>query len=395
MQLDCNAVINAAIDGDLNISNVLQEITPESIGKANNISRQGGTTQVRNLGSRISALRSGVQGLSFNGLDWRINGDNLSIAWLQEAYRSSLRQGGGASADSAQLDSKLGIFLTGNFGSGSKDESQLESGLDFDTYGLTMGVDYRITDQFILGSAFGYIDTQAELNNNAGDLDTQGYSLSLYGTYYSSGDYFVDFSATYGNNDFDQKRRIAYQLNGLTQVGQEFEADYEGDTTSLFIGSGYDFNQAGWTFGPRVDLEYIRSSVDSFSESSSNPEASGAGWLTRVEAMDQTWLTLNLGGRVSYAYSAEWGVLIPYIRLDWLHEFKEDSQTVTAHFVNDPAGQAIEITTDEPDRDYLRLRLGASTQFPNGLTGFMDFGTLLAHSQWSSYDISFGVRLAF
>ncbi len=395
MQLDCNAVINAAVDGDANTSTALLEITPESTGKANNVSRQGGATQVRNLGSRISALRAGARGISFNGLDWQINGDNLSIAWLEEAYRSTRHQGGGASADNPLLDSKLGIFLTGTLSSGSKDETRLESGLDFDTYGLTLGADYRISDQFILGGAFGYADTQADLNNNAGKLDTQGYSLSLYGTYYSTGDYFLDFSVTYGNNDFDQKRQVAYELNGLAQVSQEFNADYNGDTASLFIGSGYDFNRAGWSFGPRFDLEYIRSSVDEFSETSSSSGASGAGWATRVEAMDQTWLTLNLGGKVSYAYSADWGVLIPYLRLDWLHEFKDDSQTITAHFVDDPEGQAIEITTDDPDRDYMRLRLGTSTQWPNGLTGFVDFGTLMAHSQWNSYDINLGLRMAF
>lgn len=395
MQQDCNAVINAAVAGDANTGTALEEITPKSTGKANSVSRQGGETQVRNLGSRISALRAGARGLSLRGLDWKINGDNLSIALLQNAYQSSRRQGGGASADNALLDSKLGLFITGDISSGSKEETQFESGLDFDTYGFTMGLDYRISNQFILGSAFGYIDTQAELNNNSGELDTQGYSLSLYGTYYATGDYFIDFSATYGNSNFDQKRRVVYQLGGLTTVSQEFVADYDGDTASLFIGSGYDFNQAGWTFGPRLDLEYIRSSVEEFTEAPSDPEASGGGWATRVDVMDQNWLTLNLGGKVSYAHSTDWGVLIPYVRLDWLHEFQNDSQTITAYFVDDPEGQAIQITTDDPDRDYLRLRLGTSIQLQNGMTGFFDFGTLLANSQWSSNNVSLGLRMAF
>jgi outer membrane autotransporter protein len=396
MQQDCNDIVSAASDGDTNTGTALEEITPESSGKANNVTRQGGETQTRNLGSRISALRAGVRGLSFSGLDWRIGGENLSIALLEEAYRRTLRQGGGASADEGSIaDARLGLFVTGDIGSGSKEESDLESGLDFTTYGLTLGMDYRISDQFILGSAFGFIDTQAELNSDTGELDTQGYSLSLYGTYYSSGDYFLDFAATYGHNGFDQKRQVAYQLEGLSEVEQELFADYDGDMFSLFIGSGYDFNRVGWSFGPRLDLEYIRSKVDEFSEASAEPESSGAGWATRVDAMEQTWLTLSLGGRVGYAYSADWGVLSPYLRVDWLHEFKDDSQTITAYFLDDPAGQAIEITTDDPDRDYLRLRIGASAQFQDGLAGFIDFGTLMAHSQWQSRNLSLGIRKAF
>ncbi|MEJ2405849.1 MAG: autotransporter domain-containing protein, partial [Candidatus Thiodiazotropha sp.] len=393
LQADCDAVVDAAINGDPKTARALQQVTPESATKAGNVSRQGGETQVRNLGSRISALRAGARGVSLNGLDWRIEGQDLPIELLAEAYRRS--QGGGASADNALFASRLGVFVTGDIASGSKDETDLESGLDFDTYGLTLGADYRINDQFILGGAFGIMNTQADLNNNTGDLDTQGYSLSLYGTYYSEQNYFVDFAGSYGVNNFDQTRNIVYQLDNLANVNQKFDAEYDGNMYSLFVGSGYDFTRSVWAFGPRVDLEYVRSNVDGFSEEASNVSADGGGWATRVEDMDQTWLTLNLGGRMSYTHSADWAVLIPYARLDWMHEFKDDSQTVNAYFVDDPSPQAIRITSDDPDRDYMRLRVGASAQFQNGLVGFVDFGTLFANSRWSSNNLSLGVRMAF
>jgi outer membrane autotransporter protein len=395
MQEDCEALIAAATDGDLNTATALKGITPEAAGKANSVSRQGGQTQVRNLGARISALRAGTNGISLNGLNWRLNGENLSIAWLEEAYRKTRQKGGGASDDEQQPDSALGLFITGDIGSGSKEESELESGLDFNTYGLTLGIDYRINNQFILGSAFGLTDTQSDLDSDAGNLDHQGYSISLYGTYYSLNDYFIDFSTTYGINNFEQERRIAYQVNGDTEVNQAFMADYDGDTISLFIGSGYDFNTGAWSVGPRIDLEYLKSNTDEFTEESNQAAASGSGWTTRVESMNRTWLTLKLGGRVSYAHSTDWGVIIPYARLDWLHEFKDDAQTFNAYFTEDSSAQAIQITSDEPDRDYLRLRLGASTQFQNGITGFVDFATLMANSRWSSHNLSLGVRMEF
>ncbi|MCU7802540.1 MAG: autotransporter domain-containing protein [Candidatus Thiodiazotropha sp. (ex Lucinoma borealis)] len=395
MQEDCNAVVGAAIDGDSSTRTALFQITPEPATKANNTTRQGGETQTRNIGSRITALRAGARGLSFRGLDLQIDDQNLPIEMLVQAYKDGRRHGGGASADNPLLASRLGVFITGDIATGSKDETDLESGLDFDTYGITIGVDYRITNQFILGGAVGYIDTDAELENDGGDLDTQGVSLSLYGTYYSEQNFFVDFSATYGSNDFDQKRHIVYQLAGMPSINQALKADYDGDMTSLFIGSGYDINQGVWTFGPRADLEYVKSDVDGFTEEISDPTAPGGGWATRIGGTDQRWLTLNLGGKVSYTHSADWGVLIPYARLDWLHEFKDDSQIITAHFVSDPAGNAIQIETDNPDRDYLRLRLGTSAQFQNGVVGFIDFGTILAHSDWSAHTISAGLRMEF
>jgi outer membrane autotransporter protein len=395
LQADCDAVVGAASNGDLNTQDALSQVNPETATKANTTSRRGGETQVRNLGTRIAALRAGARGLSFKGLDLQIDDENLSIEMIAKAYRDAGHRGGGASTDNQLLASRLGVFVTGDISTGERDETDLESGLDFDTAGITIGADYRITNQFILGGAVGFVDTEAELENDVGDLDTQGISLSLFGTYYSPQNYFVDFSATFGSNDFDQKRRIVYTLEGLADVNQTLKADYEGDMVSLFVGSGYDFNRGAWSFGPRADLEYIKSDIDAFTEEVSDSTADGGGWATRVDDTDQRWLTLNLGGRVAYTHSADWGVLIPYARLDWLHEFEDDSQVITAHFVDDPAGLGIEIQTDDPDRDYLRLRFGTSAQFQNGVVGFIDYGTILAHSEWSSHTLSAGLRMEF
>ncbi|MET0065402.1 MAG: autotransporter domain-containing protein [Candidatus Thiodiazotropha sp.] len=392
MQEDCNAVVAAAYEGVSGTGSALLQITPESATKANRTARQGGETQSRNLGTRINALRAGVRGLSFQGLDLKIYDQNLPIGKLATAYQRQLR-GAGAGADNALLENRFGIFLTGDITTGSKDKTDVESGLDFDTYGITLGADYRFTNQFILGGAVGYIDTNTTLDDGMGDLDTTGYSVSLYGTYYGKQQYFFDFSLSYGSNNFAQRRVLQYELEGLASVDQEMKSDYDGSMFSLFLGSGYDFQSGPWTFGPRADLEYIKSEVDGFSETASDPNASGGGWVTQVDATDQNWLTLNFGGKLSYTLSTSWGVLIPYTRLDWLHEFKDDAQVINAYFADDPSGSAIRIETDNPDRDYLRLRLGASAQLRQGMVLFFDYGTLMAHSNWSSNTINIGLRM--
>ncbi|MCG7873888.1 MAG: choice-of-anchor D domain-containing protein [Candidatus Thiodiazotropha lotti] len=392
LQEDCNDVVGAAIGGDPNTATALNQVNPETATQANNASQQGGQAQIRNLGSRIAALRAGASGISFQGLDLLIDDKPFSIDTIAQAYR---QRGGGASSDNPLMESRLGFFITGDIATGSKDETDLESGLDFDTFGLTMGVDYRINPNFILGGALGYVDTTTELEDDAAEIDTQGYSLNLYGTYYAEQNYFVDFSLGYGANNFDQSRRISYQLDGLANVNQKLSADYDGSMLSLFIGSGYDFGNGPWSFGPRADLEYIKSDVDGFTEEVSNPDADGGGWATRVDDTDQTWLTLKLGGRLAYTHSADWGILIPYTRLDWLHEFEDDAQVINAYLVGDPNAQAIRIESDDPDRDYLRLRLGTSAQFKNGVVGFLDYSTILAHDDWTAHTISIGLRSEF
>jgi uncharacterized protein with beta-barrel porin domain len=395
MQEDCTAVVSAAAQGISGTGSALLQITPESATKANRTARQGGEAQSRNLSTRINALRAGVRGLSFQGLDLKIYDQNLPIGKLATAYQKQLHHGAGAGADNALLENRFGIFFTGDISTGSKNKTNIESRLDFDTYGITLGADYRFTNQFIFGGAFGYIDTNTTLSNATGNLDTTGYSVSLYGTSYWKKQYFFDFSLSYGSNRFEQHRMVQYELEDMESVSQDMKSDYDGKMFSLFLGSGYDFQYGPWTFGPRTDLEYIRSDVDSFSERASDSNASGGGWSSRIDSTDQKWLTINFGGKLAYAQSTSWGVLVPYTRLDWLHEFKDDAQVINAYFSGDPSGNAIRIETDNPDRDYLRLRMGASAQFRQGVTLFFDYGTLMAHSNWSSNTYNLGLRMKF
>ncbi len=394
MQADCDALLTAAGQSDPNTGNALSAITPERATKSNKVTRQGGQSQSRNIGARTSALRSGVTGISIQGLNINVAGKQLPVTQLaNSAYLGQL--GGGASADDLLAGSKVGLFVTGDLAWGDRDSSDIESGLDFKTHGVTVGLDYRFSDRFVLGTAVGYMDTRADLDNNSGDLDVRGYSLSLYGTYYTEDAYFIDFSATYGKNDFDQTRNLRYSLGGGISVDQELDADYKGDLYSLTLGAGYDFNLGAWSFGPRIDIEYTRSEADGFSETISNPLAPGGGWATSIEDTEQDWLTLQVGGKLAYTHSTSWGVLIPYGRLDWLHEFKGSSQTITGHFVDDPDKSALEIFSDDPDRDYLRLRIGTSAQFRNGVSAFLDYGTILSNSLWSEQTLSTGFRMEF
>jgi outer membrane autotransporter protein len=394
LQRDCDALIDSASQDDPATSTALAQIMPETATNANQTTQQGRAAQTRNINSRIAALRSGTSGISVTGLSFQIEDNYLPIGDLAQ---SSLRaKGGGASADeNLLLGQKLGAFITGVVSTGDRDESSLESGHDFDTYGITAGVDYRISDNFFLGIALGYLNTDTRFSNNDAKLDTQGYSLGVYGSYYTDNDYYIDFSATYGKNDFNQSRRLSYQLVNTTSVNQEFTADYSGDVYSLLLGLGRDYNKGAWSFGPRINLEYTLVHANQITEQASNPSAAGSGWATQINSTDQEGLTLLLGGSVSYAQSTQWGVLIPYAQLDFLHEFMQDSQNITGSFIGDFSSNQLQITTDNPDRNYMMLSLGTSAQFKHGVSGFLSYSTLLSNNVWNENTIRIGMRGEF
>ena len=66
--------------------------------------------------------------------------------------------------------SRWGFFATGTVGQGDRDRGESDPGFDFDTYGLTAGVDYRVSDRVVLGAALGYNRNDTEPRPN-GALD--------------------------------------------------------------------------------------------------------------------------------------------------------------------------------------------------------------------------------
>lgn len=291
-------------------------------------------------------------------------------------------------------NSRWGVFLSGELSKAERDESTNSSAFKMDTTVLSGGLDYRVSDNFVLGGAVSFTDGETRLADDKGNLDARGTSLSLYGSLYSERLY-LDFSATYGDSEFDQSRRLGYVLGNGTQVKQSMRAEYDGETTSVHLGVGWDAIQTAWIVTLRASLDYLDSEIDPFTEQASDTNGSGAGWAVAIDGQSQDWLTGRLTGSVSRVVSASWGVIIPYVEFDVVQEFANDAAFITGNFAADLDGSKLIIAVDEPDKSYYRGRFGASVQLPGGFAGFVDYGRLFAYDRWSEYTISGGLRYEF
>src|SRR4029450_5082169 len=163
---------------------------------------------------------------------------------------------------------------------------------------------------------------------------------------------------------------------------------------SFSAGAGYDFRQGALTFGPLARLQYFKLKIDGYQEKLTNTQP-GFGWALALDSQDVESLTTVLGGRASYAISTGLGVLLPQVRLEWEHEFKNDSRILTAQFLNDPQRQPIRFTTDSPDRNYANIGVTLSATFRGGIAAFIDYETVLGLANVSRHDITLGIRGEF
>jgi outer membrane autotransporter protein len=341
---------------------------------------EAGPNQSR-VASRLVALRRGAGSrLAFGGRELTLDGKEV-----RAGQRPLPNQpGGGASADQASLG-RLGLWLNGDGSFGDADSTPNQVGYSYHTGGLTAGADYRLTDNLVLGAAFNYLRTNATFFQSLGNANSQGYGAILYGTYYIGG-LHIDLNGGFTWNDYDIKRNIVYGGNGIfvtrvafgSPVGQEY---------NINLGLGYDFAVKGFTLTPYGRVEYLNLVTDSYTETG----AFGLNLLVRGQRV-QSLLTV-LGGQMSYAWSVPFGVLSPYVRGEWRHEFLNDPRAITAQYVNDPTLTNIVIPTDSPTRNYGDIGAGVTAQFAKGISSFLSFDAIVGLTNFTNYQFVGGVRL--
>jgi outer membrane autotransporter protein len=397
-QEDCTPIVLGALANNAEANDqagsALVAVTAEQSTVSLSSSRASLSSQAQNLATRLSALRAGATGLSVGGLAFEVGGqDGFGFPIASSLIGAA---GGAASADGSSIldNEKIGVFINGTVTRADKDATSNEEGFDVSGWAITGGVDYRFLDNAVAGLAVGYYSSSTDIDNSGGDLDTDGYSVSLYGTYYHDERLYVDGIVTYGNNDYDQKRNIRYQV-GPVRVNQIAKADYDGDQWSAAISGGYSLSTGPWTYGPVVRLEYVSASVDGYNERISNPNANGGAWAASLGDVDQESLTSTIGADLSRAFSTQWGVVLPQLHLGWVHEYRSDAIAVNGSFIEDPTRSIFSIEGDKPDSDYFNARLGVSAQFAGGTSAFLYYNKVFGYRDLDVDTFGAGVRLTF
>lgn len=380
-----------ADSGSESRSIALQELTGEELNAAVSTSVDFGGMQRANIAARLIALRSAS--------------GSAALAQLAPQDRNLLSLGAGGSAGDgdAGLGGRLGVFLNGRIGSGSKDTTDLEAGYDVDTTGLTLGADYRLNDQFVIGAAVSYGKTDSDFDNNSaglsgGSYESDGYSLALFGGWMGERSY-VDLIASFGQLDHESRRRVSYTLGfaapdpALGDLTTDWDAtatgNTDGDLYSFGASYGYNFGKGPWSFGPTLAISYLKAEVDGFAESGA------PGLELTYDDQDGESLQLQAGIDVAYAASMSWGVLSPYARFVYINEQENDSQLVGVRYSSDPLGTVFGVQSDDPDTSFFRWGIGVSTLFANGFSMFLDYDAVAGYDTVDYGEVTFGVRFSF
>ncbi len=382
--------VPAALDAMLNNKTVPQAGLADTV-------MQG---QLTNLNTRLAELRQGAHGFSAGGLALNEDGRSLPLASLSDMFTSYRKDPKESTDDEVGKDfARWGFFATGLIDRGGASSDGMSPGFDFHNASITSGIDYRFNDTFVGGLALGYASNNSSLDENAGKIDVNSYSLNAYFTWYRNNDFYVEGSAVADWLNYDLSRNIVYQIaslsGGTTNVNNTAEASPDGRQYTLSLSVGKDFNREAWTISPYIRGVYTHVTLDGFDEHMRDTTGPGSGLGTSVDSRSFTSELGVLGGRISRTVSMDWGVLVPNALVEWNHEFKNDPQTVVTRFLADPTQTPIIVTDTRVDQNYFNLGIGLNAILPGGRSGFLYYEHVTGYSGIHENRLSAGIRIEF
>ena len=247
------------------------------------------------------------------------------------------------------------------------------------TESVTVGTDYRVTPNLLVGLAAGYGHTDATLDNNGSSATVDSYSPGFYASYADHG-WYANLSGNYAHNAYTQSRVIGF-------LSQTANSAPEGNECVANLDGGYDFHRGAWIFGPLTGLQYTHLTLDGYKENGSIADLS-------VADQNSDSLRSRLGGRVSFTFAHCGMNFTPHLDASWQHEFMGQSRGITSQFSDSGIG-SFNVQTANPSRDSALADLGLDAGISSTVTFFIDYQTQAGQKDFFAQSAQGGVRIGF
>jgi len=366
--LTTNAQVAAAFDQLSPIAGVAQT----------NMTSGAASFQTGNVASRLGDLRLGARGFSFQGLE------NLEFLYPQSPRQPFLLA---SNSDDLQgmipvtPDPNWGFFVRGNLVLGDQKDTAGQRGYDFKNGGLTLGTDYRFSERFVGGVLFGMNAAKSWINDAGSTVKLDGYTLGIYGTYFREA-FYIDGQAGYGWNSFDNSRRIVFP-----GVDRTATASSSGGQTTVYGGTGYDFQFGSWSVGPALTFQYLWMSVNGYTES-------GADSLNlQVDRQTMESYQGSAGVKGSWNWTKDKLKIAPRLWAFYRHEFGNVNPATIAALAQ--GSSAFTIESVAPERNFFNVGTGVNVHWTDRVLAYLNYEAQLSQSDYTAQNVTFGLRFQF
>jgi outer membrane autotransporter protein len=267
----------------------------------------------------------------------------------------------------------------GTFLGGSRADAPGLFGFDYDAGSGTIGVEYSVSRNLILGIAANYTGTSADVTGGA-TVDVSAIQGAVYLSY-ATRQWFFDLLAAYGSHDLDLAR---------PGLGDPVLGSTGASALALAARAGYLFDFGGLRAGPIAGLTYVHSRVDGYTETG-DPQLT----LT-VSALTLDSLTGSIGIRFLAPFRAGGNLVVPYLNVTLEHQFGSLDQVLTASLTSAPALPPILSSFAAFDaRDFGKIEGGLTLELGPELSASISGASTFARDESYDFRISAGLNYRF
>jgi outer membrane lipase/esterase len=283
-----------------------------------------------------------------------------------------------AARDGTGSGGGLKAYTMGSILGGSAADSYFLEGYDYTSKSGTIGIEYSINRNLLLGIAGNYATTDADLSSGAGiKVDaTQGALYLAYATRYA----FVEALAAYASHDVHLDRPGVVDWvrskTGATSVAGAARG-------------GFLFDIGGLRAGPIAGVTYVHSKVDGYTES-------GDPLLTySVSGQTLDSITGNLGLRLMAPFRLGGTTVIPRLDILLEHQFGDHTRTLTTSLTQAALLPILTPVSDFDPRTYGKVEGGVTFDFGPGFSATINGGTTFAKDSAQDFHVTGGLTFRF
>ena len=368
------AAIFAAIANDTpsQLLNDVQHFSGQQLTAQNAIGNSVSNVHVQNTSHRGEALRNGATG--FSSLGFQTSGTSYDSA---AGYAGPA---GPADKDSKEIapppNPRWGGFISGAGQWNRVGDTQQARGFSLDSGGITLGIDYKFTPNFVAGIFLGYTHTSIDIGEGGG-IGVDVGKVGIYSTFFTGG-FYLD-TAVQGGYDGYTSRRAG--LGGFAR------SDTHGGDLNVIVSPGYDFKVGALTIGPTASFQYGYQATNRFTEHDSLAPLS-------VDPTHTNSFISTVGMKATYDWKIGSQIIRPELRLSYQHEYGDVSTDVTSSLASG-AGTAFTVTGPEIGRDSMLLGAGFAVVWSDRVTSYVYYDGEFFRTNYDSSAVSGGFRVTF
>ncbi len=364
----------------------LKQLAPEMAGDIKEILFNNTNTQYGQITDRLAAIRSGVDGVSLNGLSQE------PMQQQMRQHEATLHDRDGKtvayqnSSDFEKGNSGWSLFATASGVFSNIVTTQDLPNMHTITGNFSAGVDYKINDNFNTGLFVAYEGIRSDFSNGSW-LRSNGIKFGGYGTAHWNG-FYLNAVMGAGFESFALSRPIDLPCNGNEDHWLAKGRPSGAELDSL-LGGGYEYSLGKWRFGANASIQYTYLTISSYTES-------GAGALDlKVGRQNPGSMMSTVGANISYVWDINPNFkIMPTIGLAWQHQFLDYAQPMSATFDNGEA-QSFIWMSDKGERDNAFGTAGITAQIGNHFGLYCYYNPIFGGSQIVSHGVLFGLSYTF